>query len=310
MTNRLPSGIAKPYHEGLSGLYPSAARLDLSSSSVIMPFHLSRVRRRNRYLPYLFVLAAFVPAPTNGQSTAQIAEHLQAIEDLAQSALEHSRAAEAASSEAEIKRHADSVFASIWGYSSGLASGSGAAKFYGWKTRWQSDLDDFELETPEKFGTEPAEVTDPAELGIIGRGLYARELLFDLADQEDNPHHAHVIASLSNVIGWMRMDYADARGGMPRVDLTAHWDAPSEFWQSTSDTGWIRHALAQSLNLLKVDYEGDVATARAHAADLTAIIQQALEGVDADGNGSVDPAMMEGGLSTALQHAGFAGIIE
>lgn len=308
---RLPSAAANSYHKGLHGSYPTPRVTTFSSRIMIMPLPRSGDQRRKSVLPYLFVLAALFPSATSrAQSPDDLAEHLQAVEELARTALEHSKAAEAASSVAEIKRHADSVFASIWGVSSGLASTAGAAKFYGWKTRWQSDLDDFELETPEKFGTEPAEVSDPAELGIIGRGRYVRERLYELAEQQESPHYEHVIASLSNVIGWTRMDYADARGGMPRVDLTAHWDAPSEFWQSTSDTGWIHDALAQSLNLLKVDYEGDEATARAHAADLTTIIQQALNGLDADGDGSIEPAMMEGGLATALQHAGLAGIIE
>lgn len=278
---------------------------------MFMLFQDSGFARRNRFVPYFILLAGFVfAAESRAQSSGEIAAHLQAMHELTESALEHSTLAETAASETEVKSHVDAVFASIWGYPSGLTSSTGAAKFYGWKTRWQSDTDDFELETPENFGTAPPEVTDPAELGIIGRALYARELLFDLEEQEDSPHYGHVIAALSNVIGWMRMDYADARGGMPRVDLTAQWDAPVEFWQSTADTGWIHDALAQVLNILKVDYEGDVASARQHASDLTAIIQKALDGLDANGNGSVEPAMMEGGLNTAIQHAGLAGIID
>lgn len=252
------------------------------------------------------VALALAASPIRAQSTAEIAGHLEAIHELAEAARDHSTEAASAESVEAVKQHVDAVYEAIWGHASGLTSATGAAHYFGWKTRWQSETDDFDLETPEKFGTEPAEVTDPAELGIIGRGLYARELLYALED--DNPHYQHVIASLSNAIGWMRMDYADARGGMPRVDLTAQWDAPSEFWQSSADTGWIRDAFAQATNILKTNYEGDVDAARAHASDLEALLQKALDGVDANGNGSVEPSMMEGGLNTAMQHAGFAGI--
>lgn len=268
-----------------------------------------RTALRKARFPILPIFLLFCTvAPSQAQPADEIADHLLAIQELTQSALEHSQAAESAESLDALKRHVDAVFAAIWGHPSGIEDGFGAAEYYGWKTRWQSDVDDFELETPEKFGTAPAEVTDPAELGIMGRGLHVRELLYDL--EGDNPHYGHVIASLSNVIGWMRMDYADARGGMPRVDLTAQWDAPTEFWLSTADTGWIQDAFAQTLNILKTDYDGDLAAARSHAADLTALVQKALSGLDADEDGSVAPAMMEGGLDTALQHAGFAGIIQ
>ncbi len=37
------------------------------------------------------------------------------------------------------------------------------------------------------------------------------------------------------------------------------------------------------------------------------LIEKALNGVDANENGSIEPVMMEGGLNTAFQHARLAG---
>ena len=53
--------------------------------------------------------------------------------------------------------------------------------------------------------------------------------------------------------------------------------------------------------------EDDVATARKHAAAMTELIEKYRNGLDTDADGSVEPAMMEGGLSTALQHAELGG---
>jgi hypothetical protein len=262
----------------------------------------------------LFLFAAGFPAGALAQATnEEIAGHLQAIDQLTRDALEASRMAEEATSVADVKSQADRVFAAIWGSSSGIdQNGVGRAeKVHDWKTRWQSDTDDFELETPDQFGTLPPAITDPAQLGIIGRGRFVREQLWDSTRADaGNPHFTHINAALSNVIGWMHIDYAPARGGMPRVDLTYQWDAPSEFWQSTADTGWIFEAYSQALNILKVDYEGDLAAAHQHAADLSRLLEKAINGEDANGNGSVEPVSMEGGLTTALQHAGLAGLMQ
>jgi hypothetical protein len=250
-----------------------------------------------------------LPARSVGQSTDQeIADHLSAIRTLTEQALEASRRAAGASSVAEVKEYTDHVFEAVWGFPSGLGdvSATGAEKVHGWKTRWQSDTTDFELETPEKFGVEPPEITDPGLLGIIGRGRYARKLLVAKAE-EGNPHYDHIVASLNNVIGWMRMDYAPSRGGMPRVDLTYHWDAPAEFWQSTADTGWIFEVYSQALNILKTNYGDDLAMAKKHAAGMTLLLEKSMQGEDANGNDNVEPVMMEGGLSTALRHAELAG---
>ena len=177
------------------------------------------------------------------------------------------------------------------------------------KTRWQTDTDDFELETPEKFGTLPPKISDPAMLGVVGNGRHVRKLLWS-DSLSTNAHYDHVIASLSNVIGWQRMDYAPARGGMPRVDLTYKWDAPTEFWLSTADTGWIFEVYTQAENILRTNYEGDLQEARRHAADLEELLSKTMSGFDANNNGQVEPVAMEGGFETAMQHARLAGFGE
>ncbi|MEZ4701428.1 MAG: hypothetical protein R2834_13915 [Rhodothermales bacterium] len=275
----------------------------------------SRVRPvfRNRFWMWLAATALGLGAlatPAQAQNAkTQIASHLKAIDQLSKDALAASKKAEAATTVAEVKRQADLVFAAIWGTPSGLADhdGGGAEKVLDWKSRWQSDTDDFELETPEKFGVLPGAVQDPAMMGMVGRGLYVRDLI-NAEAEAGKAHYDHVANALSNVIGWMRMDYAPARGGMPRVDLTSEWDAPTEFWLSTADTGWLHEAYSQALNILKTTYGSDVATARQHAAGMTRLLEKVRAGVDANGNGSVEPTMMEGGLETALQHAKLAGV--
>ena len=105
------------------------------------------------------------------------------------------------------------------------------------------------------------------------------------------------------------MSYGVTKGERPpRVDLTYQWDAPVDFWMSTADTGWLHEAFAQALNILKTDYGDDVEMARSHAADMVDLLEKTMEGVDANSNGSIEPVRMEGGLLTAMQHAGFAGI--
>jgi hypothetical protein len=251
----------------------------------------------------IFSVPAFAQKAKN-----EIALHLKAIDQLAVEALAASRKAETAATVAEVKRHTDIVFSSIWGISSGLADGAtGAEKVHDWKSRWQSDTDDFELETPEKFGVLPAAVTDPALMGIVGRGRYVRDLI-KVEAEAGKAHFQHTLAALNNVIGWQRMDYAPARGGMPRVDLTSQWDAPTEFWLSTADTGWIFDAYSQAVNILKTSYGDDIGSARQHAVGMTQLLEKVRAGMDANGNSTVEPTMMEGGIDTALQHARMAGI--
>src|SRR5690606_4099576 len=94
----------------------------------------------------------------------------------------------------------------------------------------------------------------------------------------------------------------------PRISLTHMWDAPAAFWNSTADTGWLYEAEAQAINILKTDYGTDVGEAREHAAGMTQLLQRAVDGVDANRNGTVEPARMEGGLRAGLSEAGRAGL--
>ncbi len=252
----------------------------------------------------------------HAQSSGDIGVHLQAIKQLSEQAMQASRAAEQAAIVADVKAHADAVFETVWGLRSGLADGSkGAAAIHGWKTRWQVDNAAFDEGFAGRYGTKPPEVEDPAQLGIVGRGRHARKLLLATLDSDgatdaQKRHAGHVIAALNNVIGWMKMDDGVTKAErQPRVDLTRQWDAPSAFWLSTADTGWLHEVYAQALNILKTDYQDDLATARQHAAAMTRLLEKTLTGIDADDDGSVEPVMMEGGLNTALQHAEMGGFL-
>ncbi len=260
----------------------------------------------------LIAVSWILDAPVYAQN--DIGEHLQAIDQLSRQALEASRAAESASSVDAVKAGVDAVFETIWGVRSGLnGDNRGAASIRGWKSRWQVTNADFDEDFAERYGTKPQEIDDPAKLGIVGRGRYARKQLQAVLDSENATdsqklHAGHVIASLNNVIGWTMIDDGVTKAErQPRVDLTRLWDAPSEFWNSTADTGWLHEVYAQALNILKTDYGTDVAMARQHAAAMTQLIEKSRNGIDADGDGSIAPAMMEGGLNTALQHAEFGG---
>jgi len=253
--------------------------------------------------------------PTFAQAS-NIGAELRAIKQLAEEALEASRAAETAATVAAVKTHADAVFETVWGLPSGLTEGhKGAEAVHGWTTRWQVTNADFDAAFAQRYGSTPPAVTDPAHLGIAGRGRHVRAQLQAVLDAENAPeaqknHAGHVIASLNNVIGWMKMDDGVTKAErQPRVDLTREWDAPSSFWLSTADTGWLYEVYAQALNMLKTDYAEDVALARQHATAMTKLIEKCLNGVDADSDGTVKPAMMEGGLHTVLQHAQLGGFL-
>ena len=248
-------------------------------------------------------------------SSGEIGMYLQQIDRLSQDALKASQAAEKAENVDGVKQHADEVFALIWGVPSGLtASGAmGEAAMHGWKTRWQTTYSDFDSSFAARYGDAPPEITDPQQLGIIGRGLYVRDRLQAIVDDstasEDQRQYAEAaIASLNNGIGWMKMDDGVTKGErQPRVDLTRQWDAPKAFWLSTSDTGWLYEVYSQALNILKTNYDGDVATAQQHAADMTMLMNKYLDGEDANKDGTVEPVMMEGGLNAALDQAKKAG---
>ncbi len=268
---------------------------------------------------FVFTLAMYFafPAQSAAQQREDVGDYLAQMQHLAERALAAARQAEQAPSVAEVKLLSDDVFAAVWGIPSGLAeeSARGAEKAHGWKTSWQVTYSDFDSLFAARYGSVPPEITDPAGLGIIGRGRFVRKHLEDMLDEDGAEaslatHGPHIVHSINNVIGWMKMDDGVTKGErQPRVDLTREWDAPIEFWMSTADTGWLFEVYSQASNILKTDYEGDVETARSHAAAMTQLIHKALDGVDANGNGTVEPAKMEGGLRTAVQHAQFGGLI-
>lgn len=271
----------------------------------------------------LFLSWGFASQPAYGQQPSEVGPsevgpYLQEVVQLAEEALAASREAERAETVAGVKAGAETTFQAVWGLPSGLSEGraGGASNQHGWKTRWQTTPAAFDSAFAARYGTAPPEVTDVQELGILGRGLHVRRQFAVAPDSAgpDTPglHYSHesIVAPLSNAIGWMRMDNGITKGELqPRVDLTYQWDAPPEFWKSTADTGWLHEAYAQALNILKTNYEGDVEMAREHAAGMTALLEKALDGVDADNNRTVEPVMMEGGLRAALQEAESAGLI-
>lgn len=253
------------------------------------------------------VLSVLVFSASAGAQS--VSDHLTAIDQLLQEAREASTAAESAADIMSVKQQTDLVFAAVWGHPSGLTQDlGGAAHMHGWKTRWQTTGEEFDENHVERHGDTPPAVTDLAALGIMGRG---RAVIATLLEQSDQPHMQHVIASLSNVIGWMRLDDGVTKGErQPRVDLTHMWDAPSRFWNTTADTGWLNEVFSQSINILKTDYGDDLSLAQSHAKAMTALIEQCRNGMDENGDGAIAPAMMEGGLDTALAHARYGGLIE
>jgi hypothetical protein len=149
----------------------------------------------------------------------------------------------------------------------------------------------------------------------MGRGRAVRGRLNAIvagtiaASPADKATAEQVAASISNVVGWTYVGEGLKGNEMqPRISLTYVWDAPSEFWNSTSDTGWLDEAFSQAINILKTDYGTDVAEARKHAAGMSELLQKVLVGLDADKNGKVEPKMMEGGLNAALAAAGTDGL--
>jgi len=262
----------------------------------------------------LLLISLLSTSPAFGR---QAGPHLQALQHHLQEAQQAARAASQATSEADLKQHVDAVFTQIWGVPSGLTAPDafGAEKVHGWKTQWQVSYDDFDPGFSARYGNAPPEIADPTQLGIEGEGRFVRDLLQAVVDDEAAPadkrmHAEHVVIALNNVIGWMKIDAGFTKGEMqPRVDLTRVWDAPSEFWRSTADTGWIFEAYAQALNILKTSYEGDLNLAHRHAEDLVKLLDKCLSGVDVDANGRIEPVMMEGGLETALTHARAAGLL-
>ncbi|MCZ6617874.1 MAG: hypothetical protein O7E57_07050 [Gammaproteobacteria bacterium] len=242
-----------------------------------------------------------------------VGPHLLAMDDMATAAHAAATMAANAATVEQVKRQADVVFGYVWGASSGLIQQPGAAMVHGWKSRWQVTYSDFDPAFEARYGNAPPRVTDPENLGIVGRGRYVRREL-TAADNRPSPELRPIveqlISSLNNVIGWTRMDDGVTKAErQPRVDLTYQWDAPKAFWQSSADTGWLFEVQAQALNILKSNYAGDLVTARRHARDLVKLIEKCRDGVDANHDGTVGAVMMEGGLNAVNVAAREAGLL-
>ena len=251
-------------------------------------------------------LVAAPAAPTPEGIDPALRTYLEEIRTLTAEALAASRAAEAAATAEEVKRHADRVVELIWGLPSGMADGARTPAEHGWKTHWQTTGAEFDSAWVARYGTKPPAITDPSRLGIAGRARHVREALVEAAGVDnftrlEDPAARGIAFSLSNLIGYMHLTHGyKGREVQPRISLTHVWNQPKHFFHSTSDTGWLFEAQAQAYNILKTDYEGDAEMARRHAAALTELLQKVADGVDADGDGTVEPDMMEGGVAAAL----------
>jgi hypothetical protein len=237
------------------------------------------------------------------------------MQRLAEQALATSRGAERASSVADVKTAAGKVIQTVWGSAAARGEGNTAELTVpGWKERWQVTGAEWAPSYAKRLGTAQPKITDPRQLGVMGRGRAVRGRLTRLAHDTTTaaPQRTsaeQVMASINNVIGWTYIGEGLKGSEMqPRISLTYLWDAPPEFWQSEADTGWLDEVFAQASNILKTDYGTDVAEARRHAAGMTELLQRVLNGVDADKNGTVEPKMMEGGLNAAVRAAGKDGI--
>jgi len=254
----------------------------------------------------------------HARAQAEISQYLTEIQDMARKVLDLSEEAANASDVEGVKAGANQVFELVWGVASGKSEGNaaGPVNIHGWKIRWQVDAGDFDEAFAGRNGVVPPEITDARQLGIMGRGRAVRDMLQAVLDSESSSamqkkQAEATIASLNNVIGWMKMDDGVTKGELqPRVDLTREWDSPAEFWLSTADTGWLQEVYSQAINIMKVDYAGDTDEAHKHARDMIDLARRVLEGLDANKDGAVTPEKMEGGINAALlaaQAGGFTG---
>jgi hypothetical protein len=249
-------------------------------------------------------------------SRAEARALLAEMQQITEKALATSRAAEKANSVADVKAAADQVLQAAWGATTGRGEGNTAeVKLPGWKERWQVTGAEWAPSYAKRLGTAAPKVTDPHQLGVMGRGRAVRGRLNAIvagtiaASPAEKATAEQVAASVSNVVGWTYISEGLKGNEMqPRISLTYMWDAPPEFWNSTSDTGWFDEAFSQAINILKTDYGTDVAEARKHAAGMSELLQKVLAGLDVDKNGKVEPKMMEGGLNAAVAAAGTEGL--
>ncbi len=268
-------------------------------------------------LALCFFVSFIITGVPESRAQSDIGGHLTQIHELAEKILQVSEEAANGADVAAVKSNANMVFELVWGASSGIEgeNQAGAVTIHGWKTRWQADNGMFDEAFAERYGVTPPEITDVTQLGIMGRGRAVRHMLQEIVDNSDasmmqKKHAEAAIASLNNVIGWMKMDDGVTKGErQPRVDLTREWDSPSEFWLSTADTGWLLEVYSQAINIMKVDYEGDVDEARKHAQGMVDLAKRVLDGLDANEDGKVMPAKMEGGLNAAVEQAQAGGFI-
>lgn len=270
---------------------------------------------------FLFIVALvliYTPTVRAQSDSHEAGKYLAEIEMLANKIVAHAEEATKASTVESVKEHANSVFELVWGQPSSLQNPEekGAIPIHGWKTRWQVNNDQFDEAFAERNGVIPPAIEDVQQLGIMGRGRAVRHYAQQIIDSqstsdEEKQKSEALISSLNNVIGWMKMDDGVTKGErQPRVDLTREWDSSIEFWQSTADTGWLAEVFSQSVNILKVDYDGNVTEANKHAQGLLELSMKMVKGVDADGNGTIESVKMEGGIEAAVSEAKAAGLLD
>jgi hypothetical protein len=231
----------------------------------------------------------------------EIGGHLAALQTSLQAARKSALDATQASSLAALKHYVDEVFAAVWGHGSELTVGSGAVRQLGWRERWQTSYTHFDAAFVERYGRAPAQVTDPAELGVLGRERYARHQILSQLNTHENSSHGRLLAGLNNVIGWQRLDDGVTKAErQPRIDLTYLWDAEQDFWRSEADTGWLFTVAAQAINILKTDYDNDLTLAQTHARSLILLLDRCINDVDTNNNGRIDPIPGEAGIETAM----------
>lgn len=220
----------------------------------------------------------------------EIGEYLRDIYRIAEEIREEIHLAANAETVEEIKEHSAKIYELIMGVPSSDTAGA-----LGWEDRWY-----------------PQSADVP---GFDAKARYVRELIQVLIDDPDTPdevklHGSFVIQSINNVIGWMIHGTGRKAGTLqPRLNLTYVWDAPTEFWLSTADTGWIHEISAQATNIVRVNYGDDIEEARKHAADMIPLMDRVFEGDETDVDTLYWPYMMRGGLEVVMMHAKQAGFL-